>query len=99
QVFFVQQTVRAILIPTAFSPNGDDVNDLFRIAGNDVTAAEIHIYDRWGREVFASSNISEGWDGKNKGIDLPIGAYSYFAKITNSTNETIERKGFVVLMR
>ncbi|MBL7785105.1 MAG: CotH kinase family protein [Chitinophagales bacterium] len=99
QVFFVQQTVRAILIPTAFSPNGDDVNDLFRIAGNDATAAEIHIYDRWGREVFASSNISEGWDGKNKGIDLPIGAYSYFAKITNSTNETIERKGFVVLMR
>lgn len=66
--------------PTAFSPNGDGINDIFRPLPADNTANVLfmQIYDRWGKLVFESTNDPKGWDGKTpSGEPFDVGAYSY----------------------
>lgn len=62
------QTVRvnpafSIYIPTAFTPNADGINDVFRVEGMELKQFSMTIYNRWGQVVFASNDISNGWDG------------------------------------
>lgn len=96
---FIVQEIRAILIPTAFSPNNDGTNDEFRVTGNDVQRLNMQIYDRWGNQVFETNNPQIAWDGTQKGKNLPVGTYTYYALITTNSNETLTKKGFVVLVR
>ncbi|MFT7611346.1 MAG: gliding motility-associated-like protein [Parvicellaceae bacterium] len=68
-----------IFIPTMFSPNGDLSNDLFTIHGFGISEVDFRIYNRWGNEVWGTTDINElqtsGWDGKFNGEDQPTGAY------------------------
>lgn len=65
-------------IPNAFSPNGDGKNDLFRLTtGKDIRNIELRIYDRWGKEVFVTTDPQVGWDGNFGGTPMPIGTYYY----------------------
>jgi gliding motility-associated-like protein len=69
-----------ILIPNVFSPNGDNLNDVFRlkVLGN-VEVTLFEIYNRWGEKIYQStSKDTPGWDGKYKGSDQPIGTFIYF---------------------
>src|SRR5690606_29175101 len=55
-----------IFIPTAFTPNGDGINDIFRpmaAAGCPVGQFRMNIYNKWGALVFTSHSIQNGWDG------------------------------------
>jgi gliding motility-associated-like protein len=54
---------KSIYLPTAFSPNGDGKNDFYIIGGHGICEIEIFIYNRWGEQVFYSSDISIGWNG------------------------------------
>lgn len=54
-------------IPSAFSPNGDMKNDVFRGYGENISSYEMYIFDRWGNEIFKSKNIEEAWNGKANG--------------------------------
>lgn len=67
------------LIPGAFSPNNDLVNDVFKpvLNGVSVNDYELIIYDRWGGIVFISKNPNEGWDGKIKGDVVPDSVFLY----------------------
>jgi len=65
------------LMPTAFSPNGDGTNDFLTWSNVDVTEFEIHIYNRWGEEVFSSTSISDSWDGSFEGSPALDGLYIY----------------------
>lgn len=56
-----------VFVPTAFTPNGDGVNDHFQVKGEGVKSFTITIYNRWGERVFTSNDISETWDGKFHG--------------------------------
>ena len=60
-------------IPNAFSPNGDNLNDVFSIVGENIEKAELSIYNRWGELIFKG----ESWDGKN----CQSGVYFYTATI------------------
>lgn len=65
-------------IPSAFSPNGDNQNDEFRVlttAG--VELIQFEIYDRWGQRVWATSDWKRGWDGRIDGADAGVGTYYY----------------------
>lgn len=96
-VFILQEIKFAI--PTAFSPNGDGLNDHFEIKGNFYGNFRLQILDRWGQVIFISTIQQRGWDGKIKGQDAPVGVYVYSLTTTNSTGGNITKTGTVTLVR
>lgn len=88
-------------LPNAFSPNGDGVNDIFRVIQNadcQPVNYTLHIYNRWGALVFASDDIGSGWDGRYQNRDQEIGAYVYYLQTTVQDHTTM-RTGSVTLIR
>ena len=74
----VMVVLRKILIPTAFSPNNDSMNDTWEIVGiKQFSEAEIYVYNRWGELVFFSKGNDTPWDGKHKDSPVPAGEYVF----------------------
>lgn len=88
-----------VAIPNAFSPNGDGVNDVFRIAGRNVVSISLVIYNRWGQEVFTSADMNTGWDGRYHDADAEIGTYVYWIEVEYESGKTEIKKGNVILLR
>ncbi len=91
-----------LFVPSGFTPDGDGKNELFIAKGNGIVedGFEMIIYDRWGEEIFSSSKISEGWDGKVKGGDYgKPGIYPYTIKFVDIYGVPHERAGTVNLIR
>jgi gliding motility-associated-like protein len=88
-------------IPTAFSPDGNGVNDLFRIVRylNIAKLREFSVYNRWGNLVFSTTDIAQGWDGRMNGIEQPLGVYVWNVYADGKDGERIVRKGNVTLVR
>ncbi len=74
-------------VPNIFSPNDDGVNDTF-LPYNDCSstllAYELKIFSRWGRLVFETTSMDQGWNGKAKGKNLPAETYVYCIRYTIS---------------
>lgn len=87
--------------PTAFTPNGDGRNDFFRpVPRCPITEYEIHIFNRWGEQIFTSTDATDAWDGKQEGFGAEIGTYLFFIKYTTEVStETELVKGEVTLLR
>ncbi|MCQ2204117.1 MAG: gliding motility-associated C-terminal domain-containing protein [Bacteroidales bacterium] len=86
--------------PNVFTPNGDDVNDEFRCAYKSLKTYEITIYNRWGREVYHSTDPSKGWDGKEGNAKAAEGLYMYVAEATGyDKGVRIRKHGSVTLVR
>lgn len=88
-----------IFVPTAFSPNGDGINDFFRIAYLNLTNFNVFIYDRWGNKLYQSQDPSFRWDGALEGKPLQEGVYTVYLKGVGSKGEQIEYSGTVTLIR
>lgn len=88
-----------IFVPNAFSPNGDGENDEFKVRSNFITDINMHIFNRWGEEVFVTKNINLGWDGKYKGKVLEPDVYGYFMLVNCPNGKTYFKKGNVSLLR
>ena len=67
--------LKPIYIPTAFSPNNDDVNDLYKIVGLEDYTFDLFIFNRWGVPVYSSSVSDNHWDGTYRGDNVPEGTY------------------------
>lgn len=64
-----------VYTPTAFSPNGDNVNDILELSSNcDLAEFRFQVFDRWGQKVFESTDINVSWDG---GSTDKQGVYTY----------------------
>jgi gliding motility-associated-like protein len=89
-----------IFAPGAFSPNGDGLNDCYRliVTGN-IISFEFHIYNRWGQEVFTANNYNTCWDGKINGEPQDLGTYYYFYKARSPLCGDIMRKGDLTLVK
>ena len=89
--------------PTAFTPNGDGNNDVFKIVGEGVRKEDysLIVYDRWGGIVYNGTTRDEGWNGKelNRGKDLPAGSYSYFYSLRLHTGRKYSETGSVMLLK
>jgi gliding motility-associated-like protein len=85
--------------PAAFTPNGDNLNDVFFVFGQFVEKFEMNIFNRWGELLFTTDNLDTGWDGKFKGVTQPEGTYAFIANLTDQTGRTFKRSGSVVLLR
>ncbi|MCC6251893.1 MAG: gliding motility-associated C-terminal domain-containing protein, partial [Bacteroidia bacterium] len=88
-----------VFIPTAFSPNGDNNNDILYVRGNCVKELSFKVYDRWGELVFKSHSISNGWDGTFKGQELQTGIYVYVIDYVLYNDKIKTGKGNVTLIR
>ena len=94
--------VSTFAVPNAFTPNGDGINDCFRVQyWGVVKSFELSVFDRWGNKVFYTQNPSDCWDGTFHGIAQPSGGYVYQIKAASpcAASGVIFRKGVVALMR
>jgi len=57
-----------IYVPNAFTPNGDGINDIFYAFSRSSQSFEMKIYNRWGEQIFSSTDILKGWDGTFQNI-------------------------------
>ncbi len=64
-----------LYIPTAFSPNGDKLNDEFIWKNYGASKISVSIYNRWGEIIYKSNDMNGSWDGKVNGVDCPEGLY------------------------
>ncbi len=88
-----------ILVPNAFSPNGDGVNDIFRIVGRNIVSQSLVIYNRWGQEMFASTDTTLGWNGLYKDTEAEIGTYAYIIEVVYESGDTEIKSGNLTLIR
>ncbi|MFZ5976678.1 MAG: PKD domain-containing protein [Hydrotalea sp. AMD] len=89
-----------IFIPTAFTPNHDNKNDILKPIPVGITDLRyFSIYNRWGQLIFTTNQIGEGWDGTYNGSMQPAGTYVYTAEGIDFTGKKIYKKGTVVLIR
>lgn len=87
------------MMPSAFTPNKDGLNDLFIIpAYANIELEEFSVFNRWGIKVFSTSDVSKGWDGTVKGVKGDSGAYVYVIRGRNGEGKVF-LKGTVMLVR
>ena len=90
-----------IYLPNAFSPNGDGVNDEFKMFSTTIFELDhLRVFDRWGALVWETSDANEGWDGMHQGKPLNPGVYVYSLVAPCVLNdEKIFKKGGVTIIR
>ncbi len=85
-------------VPSAFSPNGDNVNDVLFVLGS-VQNLDFEVFNRWGQSVFHTTDRSIGWDGTFNGKPVNPGVFAYKLTGTMATGETRALKGNITLVR
>ena len=88
-----------IAVPAAFTPNGDNNNDVFLIRGGPFKSIEMKILNEWGNQLFVSTNQSNGWDGTFNGTPQSSGTYEYIVTGKTTDNQDINLYGVVNLTR
>ncbi|TAF55566.1 MAG: hypothetical protein EAZ62_02230, partial [Sphingobacteriia bacterium] len=89
-----------IFIPTAFTPNGDGKNDVLRPTTVGISVLnQFQVYNRWGRLLYSTTTLGQGWDGNFEGQAQPAGAYVFQAEGRDYTGKKVYRKGSFVLIR
>jgi gliding motility-associated-like protein len=94
------KTTAQIFVPTAFTPNGDGVNDLFRPIGVGIKTIEyFRVYNRWGELVFSTTVNGQGWDGKISGTPQATNTFVWIVKGIDYLGKPFFKKGAVTLIR
>ena len=88
------------MIPNAFTPNNDGVNDEFFITTKYVTAIQLVIMNRWDQVVFETNDLNFRWNGVDKsGKACPEGIYTYYLKARDFEDVVYEFAGTITLIR
>jgi len=98
RVIYVQPQT-TFYIPNSFTPNDDDLNEVFKPEALDVDYYEFIILNRWGKEVFSTNNPNEGWDGTKNGIVQSNDVYVWIVRFRSHTQIFEEHIGHVTLVR
>lgn len=87
-------------VPTAFTPNGDGLNDLFKpkLFCN-FSDYYFEVFNRWGKKIFESRDINHGWDGTYLGNKVLPGVYIYFMHYKTGSQKNKIAKGTLTLIR
>ena len=96
--------VQDLYIPNAFTPNGDNINDIFKVDTNNLkcfTDFNMKIFNRWGDLLYETNDINKGWDGKFKNKNVPEGVYVYIITYYNINNSSskLSKKGTITVLR
>ncbi|WP_460569148.1 T9SS type B sorting domain-containing protein [Flaviaesturariibacter terrae] len=92
-----------LYFPSAFTPNSDGKNDRFKAAhlpGVTVFSYELHVYNRWGEEVFRTTQLNAGWDGTVNGKMQDTNHFVWYARYRKNAGAAEQfQKGTVLLIR
>jgi gliding motility-associated-like protein len=91
-----------VFVANAFTPNNDGRNDIVHVKFKaDFTLKVFMIYNRFGQEIFKTTDINQGWDGSWNGNPQDIGTYNYYVKgiCGNKGIKEVEYKGTITLLR
>lgn len=91
-----------IFIPSAFTPNGDGLNEVLKGYSNcPIENYQLQIFNRWGQKLFETNDLSKGWDGTFNGKKEPVGISIYLLQFKNSHNDKNYKtaKGTVAIIR
>lgn len=89
-----------IYVPTAFTPNGDGMNDIFRPIPVGIRRIDyFRVYNRWGQLVFQTTQYMKGWNGTFNGKPCDEGGYVWMVKGEDYEGHSIVKKGMVLLIR
>jgi len=89
-----------IYMATAFTPNNDGKNDIFKPFPVGIKKYNyFRVFNRWGQLVFSTTDFNLGWDGKMNGNEQPAGTYIWIVEGVTKDNKTITKRGTVVLIR
>lgn len=89
-------------IPNSFTPNGDGINDTWKIKGfNEGREYAVRVFDRWGGLLFYSNDLKTSWDGTDARTStlVPGGVYIYQVKYYYGKDQVIEKKGEITVVR
>jgi gliding motility-associated-like protein len=89
----------SLLIPNAFSPNGDGVNDEFTVNVVNLQKYQLQVFNRNGSLVFSTYDIFENWKGTYKNAPAPVGAYYYVITGTDVDNKQVKKTGQLTIIR
>lgn len=94
-------TPAQIYVPNTFTPNGDSMNEIFIVQGRFISTFNMLIYDRWGKPIFESKNLNDGWNGTEiDGSTLaPPGNYAYKIWGEDTAGQKFEKIGSVLLLK
>jgi gliding motility-associated-like protein len=96
----VEECISYLDVPSAFSPNGDGLNDIIYPVGLYVEQVNLLIFNRWGQKVFESNDMTKGWDGTCKGKMLEPGVFVYtVSAISTIDGHAVQKQGNISLIR
>jgi gliding motility-associated-like protein len=90
-----------LFVPNSFSPDGDGLNDYFKVYGQDIRSFNMKIYSRWGQLLYESNDLDSGWDGKTRLSDsvLPSGSYFYMIEVVDINYNSKQLEGIFTIYR
>ena len=92
--------ITGIHVPSAFSPNGDGINDEFQVGYYNVSQFYFEVFNRWGQSVFQSNDPDFRWDGKDKnGVSVMEGVYVYVLRALDFDGDRIEESRTITILR
>lgn len=89
-----------IYIPTVFSPNGDGLNDKLYLNYVGIRQLKVfRIYNRWGKIMYETTNMNEGWDGTLYGVQQPMDSYTVIVEAVDKNGTLLRTQGTITLLR
>jgi len=89
-----------LVLPNVFTPGEDDANNTFFFPNVGITELQAVVVDRWGKTIFEFTDISQAWDGNDKGgKNCPDGVYFYIYKAVATNGDEFEGQGNIHLIR
>lgn len=86
-------------IPNAFTPNGDGINDVWKVAYRSLLSFSCSIFDRYGTELYHFTDPSDGWDGKYKGKAVQPGVYFYVIEAKGADGKKYKKGGDINIIK
>jgi len=88
-----------VIVPNAFTPNFDNLNDGFGVKGIAIKDFNMQIFSRWGEKLYESNDLEEKWFPVYKGSDVQMGTYIYLIKFTDYQNKVFIKSGTINLLK
>lgn len=88
-------------MPNAFTPNGDGINDIYKAKDGYTSIVSFHavIFNRWGKKIYEWKDPAGGWDGKDGGSNVPVGAYYCIVTAKGADGHNYNIKKTINLLR